>query len=172
MATDTKEDTMAFPIRTVTAAQCRVVAQPLPKTRLSWAERFWDRVDRSAGVSACWPWLGRRTRDGYGLVEDPHGHTRYAHRVMYGMRVSPIPDGMVIDHLCRMPHCVNPAHMEVVTSGENTRRGAGISARNAQKTMCPQGHPYDAENTLRYPNGSRKCLICKRTRERKQVQSC
>lgn len=35
----------------------------------------------------------------------------------------PIPDGLQLDHLCRNPSCVNPAHLEIVTGAENIRRG-------------------------------------------------
>lgn len=74
----------------------------------------------------CWLWVGRtahgRDYDDYGIL-DFDQKPRRAHRVSYTLFVGPIPDGMVLDHLCRRKECVNPAHLEVVTMAENTYRG-------------------------------------------------
>ena len=78
-----------------------------------------------------------------------------AHRVAYELQVGPIPVGLQLDHLCRVRSCVNPAHLEPVTSAENTRRGL-----RAMKTHCPQGHPYAGENLLIRPTGQRRCRTC------------
>jgi hypothetical protein len=83
--------------------------------------RFWDKV-RHGGPADCWEWMG---------AKNPHGYGRFwvgrkcyqAHRVIYEGAVGTIPDGLVIDHLCRVRHCVNPSHMEPVTDLENRRRG-------------------------------------------------
>lgn len=64
-----------------------------------------------------WP-----ARGGYGRLH-VEGSKVWAHRYSYEMLTGPIPDGLVIDHLCRNRACVNPAHMEPVTSRENLRRG-------------------------------------------------
>lgn len=90
------------------------------KDRRTPAERFWAKVDRS---DDCWVWTGTGTPKGYGQFA-PHGKHVYAHRFAYELLVGPIPEGMTIDHLCRNRGCVRPDHLEVVTRGENTRRGA------------------------------------------------
>lgn len=80
-------------------------------------EQFWMRVDK-ADAEGCWLWTGAVVGDGYGRFS----HDLYAHRYAYELLVGPIPDGLHIDHLCRTPLCVNPAHMEPVTAAENNRR--------------------------------------------------
>jgi HNH endonuclease len=89
----------------------------------------------------------------------------YAHRVAYEMWFGPIPDGLVIDHLCRNRACVNPAHMEPVTHRENLLRGTGASARQAAKKTCIRGHEFDVRNK----NG-RECTTCIRLRAQARVQ--
>jgi hypothetical protein len=75
-----------------------------------------------------------------------------------------------IDHLCRVRHCVNPAHLEPVTPRVNARRGFGASGRNARKTHCPAGHPYAGDNLYRYPiTGDRHCRACGREQKRRAV---
>jgi hypothetical protein len=122
------------------------------------ADRFWARVEQGP---ACWPWAGFRSPRGYGrFTIDGRGHQ--AHRIAYELVVGPIPDGLQLDHLCRNRGCVNPAHLEPVTSRENTLRGDTLPARNVTKTHCPAGHPLDS----RKADGSRYCLTCNRERDR------
>ncbi len=83
-------------------------------------ERFWAKVQRR-GDQECWEWLSARHVRGYGLFQ-LDGTVVRAHRVAYGLLVGPIPAGLVLDHLCRNPPCVNPAHLEPVSQGENLRR--------------------------------------------------
>lgn len=45
-----------------------------------------------------------------------------AHRVAYELWVGPIPEGMELDHRCKVRACINPAHLEPVTHAENMRR--------------------------------------------------
>lgn len=91
------------------------------------ADRFW-RMVRSAKPGECWEWVGSR-RAGYGrmAVGRPAGLPRdtviTAHRIAYEMLIGPIPEGLVIDHLCRNKSCVNPAHLEAVSQRENVLRG-------------------------------------------------
>lgn len=80
--------------------------------------RFWSKVDKG---DDCWVWTGWTDRDGYGALDVGGKFTR-AHRFAYEELVGPIPEGLTIDHLCRVKHCVNPAHLEPVTAEENTRR--------------------------------------------------
>jgi HNH endonuclease len=111
--------------------------------------RFWTKVQRG-GDDDCWLWMASRGHHGYGRFDQ-----LAAHRVAYELIIGPIPAGLVIDHLCRNPSCVNPAHLEPVTQRENMRR-----ARHAL-THCPQGHPYTEDNVYMW-NDRRKCRICHR----------
>lgn len=85
-------------------------------------QKFWFRVQKT---DTCWRWTGSLIR-GYGHIgireDDGKWHLRRAHRVAYELLVGPIPEGLTIDHLCNVKHCVNPAHLEPVTTQENTRR--------------------------------------------------
>lgn len=122
---------------------------------------LWTRKDEGSG---CWVWTGRTrgSRGGeYGdLVID--GRRVAAHRAAYEAAVGPIPDGLVIDHLCRNRLCCNPEHLEPVTPRVNVLRGDTIVARNAAKTHCQRGHAFDEANTIRTPDNRRRCRECKR----------
>ena len=94
-----------------------------------------------------------------------------AHRVAYELTNGPIPDGLELDHLCRVRHCVNPSHIEAVTHRENTLRGTGPIPHRARQSHCKHGHEFTPENTYRLPNGCRHCRTCsiewtRRRRER------
>lgn len=69
----------------------------------------------------CWVWQGRPDVGGYGRLRDGGG-LRQAHVVFYERRCGPVPDGLVLDHLCSVPRCVNPDHLEAVTQVVNVRR--------------------------------------------------
>jgi hypothetical protein len=115
--------------------------------------------------SGCLLWTGAKMQ-GYGHV-NVRGQQLKVHRLMYEWFVGPIPDGMDLDHLCRVTHCGAPAHLEPVTRRINTLRGVSPPAVNAQKTHCPQGHEYDLLNT--YWNAqSRHCRTCHRHAERRR----
>lgn len=134
----------------------------MPRPRIPVAERFWTKVDKG---DDCWMWTAARSGDGYGHIKID-GRNVKAHRVAYELEVGAIPDGLDIDHLCRVPLCVNPAHMEPVTRRTNTLRGFGIQARNARKTHCKHGHPFDEENTYVH-DGRRICRTCNRDRTKR-----
>lgn len=120
---------------------------------------FRDRLATYADTpDACWLWPGKRKPDGYVRINWAGG-LAYAHRLAYELLVGPIADGMQIDHLCRVRHCMNPRHMEPVTHQENIRRSGGITNQHAVKTHCPRGHEYSEENT-RWYQGRRYCRAC------------
>lgn len=94
----------------------------------------------------------------------------FAYRVIYESMIAPIPRGLVIDHLCRTPSCVNPFHLEPVTSRINILRGIGRTAQNAAKNECIHGHPFSGENLRlikRKGFMERGCVQCLRRRNRK-----
>lgn len=122
------------------------------------ADRFFDKVD---AFGDCWEWLGGHSK-GYGTFHPYHGKTVGAHRFAYEYLVGPIPDGLELDHLCRNTRCVNPDHLQPVTTQINVLRGYGPSAKASRATHCPKGHPYDAANTSYRHNGKRLCKACAR----------
>lgn len=109
----------------------------------------------------CWEWLGHKNDRGWGRFGG-----QQAHRVAFEIWVGPIPVGLTIDHLCRNRGCVNPDHLEAVSTAINVLRGETITAANLAKTHCPQGHPYDEQNTLAQ-GGRRYCRECMRERCRR-----
>lgn len=110
----------------------------------------------------CWLFAGYKNNLGYGQVftynNGKNGY-QYAHRASYETFVQPIPDGLVIDHLCRVRCCINPDHLEPVTARVNTLRGEGVLI-NTRKTHCPKGHEYTKHNTVSYSNKWRRCRQC------------
>lgn len=134
-------------------------AKPIPELTSKQAARFWATVDQGEG---CWL---RPTRslghDGYGAVSIGGKHYK-AHRVAWTLVNGPIPEGMVLDHLCRNRGCVRPDHLEVVTGVENVLRGVGWGAQNATKTECVNGHPLSGDNLRVQRNGGRICVECER----------
>lgn len=134
-----------------------VVAKRGPRGTNDPEKRFWARLDKQA--NGCWLWTHTLDEDGYGVLcvkKKP----RRAHRFGYELLIGPIPEGMTIDHLCRVRSCVNPAHMEPVTNGENVLRGMSFSAVNKRKTHCIRGHAFDEANTYYHPRGQRVCRKC------------
>lgn len=111
----------------------------------------------------CWLYAGTIHPDGYGLIQAKvNGKWKLlrAHRVVYESEVGEIPAGMVSDHLCRVRRCVNPAHIEIVTNAENTRRA------HAWLTHCKHGHPFDEVNTIHIKaTGHRRCRTCMRQQQ-------
>ena len=121
-------------------------------------ERFMRR--RSIDSNGCWLIAGRGTPAGYQSLHID-GRLVYAHRWAYEHFVGPIPDGMMIDHLCRVPRCANPEHLEPVTNAENVRRG--LAAK--RHTHCCRGHEFTPENTYIAPAGFQVCRACGRIRD-------
>lgn len=125
------------------------------------AARFWSKVDTSG---ECWTWTPpRHPKTGYGSFW-LNGRQALAHRVAYEMTHGEIPAGLQIDHLCRTRACVRPDHLEAVTPAVNVRRGV-MPLRNASKTECPAGHPYNEANTYVSPGGRRDCRACSRVQD-------
>lgn len=124
---------------------------------------FWGRVNKT---STCWLWTGFIAPTGYGQLAG-HGTTLRAHRVAYEQVVGPIPEGLVLDHICRVRHCVNPDHLRAVTNRENTLAGIGPSALNARKMECKHGHDLtDPASSYVDGRGWRVCRVCQSKKTR------
>lgn len=118
-------------------------------------------------VDGCWMWRGGRKATGYGSLTW-NGDTKSAHQWAWLVANGLVPEGLELDHLCRVKLCVNPAHLDAVTPAENARRAAPYKARgkannNGAKTHCLHGHPYEGAN-LYVSGGRRYCRTCKRER--------
>lgn len=114
--------------------------------------RFFSRVNKT---DSCWLWLGAKQSRGYGHFS-LDGKTTLAHRYSWEQVNGPIPQGLVIDHLCRVRSCVNPEHLRIVTQSENSRVGISPPAINGRKSRCGNGHPFDV---IKY-DGKRSCSVC------------
>lgn len=100
--------------------------------------------------------------NGYGRLRRS-GHLVLAHRVAYEAQRGAVPEGLTLDHICRVRHCVNPDHLQPVSTRVNILRGIAIPAINARKSHCQHGHPFTPENTVWEAAGRRRrCRACKR----------
>ena len=129
--------------------------------------RFLSKI--SIAENDCWEWMGGIGSRGYGGFWNGR-KVVYAHRFAYEMIKGGIPEELEIDHLCRNHSCVNPNHLEAVLHRENCNRGVASEVnRNRQLaiTHCPQGHPYNKQNTYICPSGKRHCRICRRVADKR-----
>ena len=116
-----------------------------------------DNIDASGD---CWEWTSHLNTAGYGQVGF-FGRRTLVHRLMWEALVGPIPLGLEMDHLCRNRRCVNPDHLEPVTSSVNSQRGY-LNPPHVWKSHCLRGHPFTGDNIYLYPNGNRACRACRR----------
>lgn len=125
-----------------------------------------DRLMRKVVVDlprGCWLWCAARDDLGYGYFWY-NGRQQMAYRASYQMFRGAIPLGLVLDHVCRVPRCVNPWHLDAVTQKENLRRSPlTVGSKNTAKTTCNAGHAFDEQNTYTHAaTGKRKCRACGR----------
>jgi hypothetical protein len=123
-----------------------------------WTERFWEKV-ALPNENGCMLWLAYvNPKTGYGdLRMEPK--TVLAHRLSYELAHGPIPEGLQIDHLCRVRACVAPGHLEAVTSQVNNLRSTCYEKKRA-KTHCKRGHARTGDNVIVTKQGHRICRAC------------
>lgn len=111
--------------------------------------------------NGCWEWLGARMPSGHGQMQGPDGRVVLTHRIAYELLVGPIPLGLVLDHLCQNPPCMNPTHLEPVTHRENTRRHRLLN----RSDVCTKCGANDWMSH-KLPSGAigRRCRPCTNTR--------
>jgi hypothetical protein len=127
--------------------------------------RLWTYVD-TIQPGHHWLWTGRLHDgdNGYARIR-VDGRLRRAHMVAYELLVGPVPPGLVIDHLCRVRHCLNPDHLEPVPHAVNVQRGYdAVRGTWDERTNCINGHRYPE---VGYRDGHRRtgayyrrCLAC------------
>jgi len=129
---------------------------------------FWKHVDKTEDH---WLWLGTTARNGYGRYDK-----NQAHRVSWFLTNGQIPDGMVVDHICRERRCVNPQHLRIVTIRINSLENSeSPAAKNSRKTHCRRGHEFTKENTYisvrkngKRSRGCRTCILSKEALRKRQ----
>ena len=121
--------------------------------------RFLSRTSFEPSTE-CRVWMGYKTSRGYGRLSY-NGKLEQAHRVAWMLFRGPIPPGVYVLHTCDNPPCVAVRHLYLGNQSRNmldaVQRGRNP---NAQKTHCPQGHPYEGGNLYKDKTGRRKCKIC------------
>jgi len=129
------------------------------------SQRWTSKVDTS---SDCHLWLAGTSTAGYGKIS-LDDVTEFAHRVAWvAAHGEQVPPGLQLDHLCRVRRCVNPDHLEPVTRRENILRGESHQAKNARKTHCANGHPFNESNTGTQGQQWRKCNVCAREKTQRR----
>lgn len=120
--------------------------------------------------SGCWLWSGSRGDGGYAKLSVNNKNV-FVHRFIYQNLVGPIPEGLELDHVrargCTHRHCINPDHLEPVTSSQNTQRGKSM----IRHELCVNGHPFDDDNTYVSPRGFRVCRACLKARSSNVYQA-
>jgi hypothetical protein len=123
----------------------------------AYIDRFFDSVD-VRGEDDCWLWLKSVGSHGYGQASwatNGKSAGTTAHRVAWMAAIGPIPDGLTVDHRCRVRRCCNPRHLRLLANVDNARdNGQG------KKATCPRGHPYVGDNLYVTPRGHRRCRAC------------
>lgn len=111
-------------------------------------------IDVSELDDECITFEGCIAKEGYGR-KGRDGKVYNAHRLAWIEAHGPIPDGLVVDHVCRNRACVNLNHLRLLTRKKNLAIGI---VHNRTKTHCPRGHEYDRTDS----RGRRECSICRK----------
>lgn len=152
------------------------------KLEKTFEQRFWEKV-AIIPFHECWEWIGfKDANNQYGkfLESGITGLKRqvFAHRVSVILDNRIIPEGMVVDHICRNKGCVNPVHLRVVTPRINAlENNSGPAAINAAKTHCIRNHPLIGDNLMNSKTRPtrrqcKKCAVIVNANQRKKKILC
>lgn len=120
--------------------------------------RFWDKT----APSDCIIWTGAVNAKGYACFAiDRVSHL--AHRLAWEDARGPIPEGLTVDHLCRVRNCVKVEHLELVTVAENNRRARSVGGLRIGDE-CLHGHRLTEGTVYQHPRGHIECRLCRRER--------
>ena len=99
--------------------------------------------------TGCIEWVGSRDAKGYGQLRID-GKLIKAHRYAVERANGPIPDGMVVMHLCDNPKCVNIEHLQVGSQRQNVRDMDGKGRRiNKQPKGSANGNSKLTDDDVR-----------------------
>lgn len=148
--------------RLATASCCSRACQKAKSLAADPTARFDAKVEKVEG--GCWNWTAAACKRGYGRFGLPDGRLVLSHVFSYERVNGPVPENLELDHLCRNPRCVNPAHLEAVTHQENMRRGAMTN-----KGLCRKAaHLMTPENTTSW-GACKTCIQERSTRNRHRL---
>lgn len=119
--------------------------------------KFFARI--AIAENGCWLWTGHAKVKGYGRVKISRKNY-LAHKALYEYIKGKVPPNLQLDHLCRTRNCVNPAHLEPVTSKENSRRGHAPNMLAHFSKVCKRGHSITGQNAKPVRPGHVQCRIC------------
>jgi hypothetical protein len=99
-------------------------------------DRFFKYVKIPEDKNACWIWVGRRDKDGYGCYFSKEINTARAHRISYYLEYGDFDRSLCVCHSCDNPSCVNPKHLWLGTIAENTK-DSEIKGRQRRNAALP-----------------------------------
>ena len=93
-------------------------------------------------------WTGYRDAAGYGQIW-ANGKLRRAHRYAWERANGPIPEGMVIDHTCWNPPCVDVQHLRLARPMQNSwnLNGASVNSRSGIRNVWKGRDGYHVQVT-------------------------
>lgn len=118
--------------------------------------KFWKYVEKT---EKCWEWKSCKNKAGYGKLGAGKNNSLYAHRFSYELHKGVLEKDKHIHHICGNTSCVNPEHLEQLSSKQHTLKGNSFCGIEARQTHCKHGHEFTLDNIWTY-NGHRKCKKC------------